>query len=835
MKLDTSQQLAVEHTGGPLLVLAGPGSGKTRVLCHRIAALADRGTPAGRILAVTFTRKAALEMAERLDGMMDHHPQWVMTFHRVCARMLRESGTAIGLEPNWAIADTTKSRAVTRRAIEDLRLRLEDWSPAEEHGKISLRKNREIDPAADGGDERGPLPEGLRTSLRIHRRYLRIMADDHLLDFDDLLINTVRLLSRREERERWEARWDHVLVDEFQDTNLPQYRIMKAVTAHREVTAVGDPDQSIYGWRGAERRNLLQFKKDFNPRIIELGLNYRSTPNIVAAARHLLESKSAKAEADHYTGERDLQSTRKRGMPVTVVVHPNDGDEAVWIHNLAIEEINKGGEAAAHRVGVLYRVNSLSRPIEERLIRSSIPYTISGGARFYDRKEIQDALAYLHVINNGEDDISFERILNRPPRGLGKESLKKIRQADINAETRPPLFASEDEVSDMPTRDTLLERTRLAATNGLLTAKQSERALHLVEVIDSCRRGAATGKLTPEDILEKVLFSSGYIPHLIESKKAEDQDRLDNLDQLIAATREYVRRAATDAREPGTENGTDGAPGGGLQGFLDEAALMTEREAVDDSTARIHLMTLHAAKGLEFPIVVIAGVEADLCPLKPRHDEYRMTKEQAHEERRLFYVGMTRAKEELYLSQAVKRTRFGRREDTRESPYIKDLPLTEIEYAEINAELLPVPQEAIAKAHAELQEPKRRRRENQRPARASTQGAKAGTGPKQSAPPADNGPVAADLWDEPPDAMYDDDAAYWEDGELTLVETAPADPEEAPARAMTASERPNCGSAGGNAAGAERLDKGRSRRPDERNRIFSETLDYQRLRGHRAD
>ena len=834
MNLDRSQQLAVDHARGPLLVLAGPGSGKTRVLCHRIAALADRGTTPGRILAVTFTRKAALEMAERLDGMMDHRPQWVMTFHRLCARMLRESGTAIGLEPGWSIADTTKSRAVTRRAIEDLRLRLEDWSPAEEHGRISLRKNREIDPADDGGDERGPLPEGLRTSLRIHRRYLRIMADEHLLDFDDLLINTVRLLNLREERERWEARWDHVLVDEFQDTNKPQYRIMKAVTAHREVTAVGDPDQSIYGWRGAERRNLLQFKKHFNPRVIELGLNYRSTPNIVTAARHLLENRSAKAEADDDRAERNLRSTRERGMPVTVVVHPNDGDEAVWIHNLAIEEINKGGEAPAHRVGVLYRVNSLSRPIEERLIRSSIPYTISGGARFYDRKEIQDALAYLHVVNNGDDDISFERILNRPPRGIGKEALKKIRQADIGAESRPPLFASDDEVSDMPARDTLLERTRLAATTGLLSARQAERALHLIEVIDSCRRGAATGRLTPEDILEKVLFSSGYIPHLVESKKAEDQERLDNLDQLIAATREYGRRAAAERPDSSRDKVSDAEPGGGLQGFLDEAALMTEREAVDDSTARIHLMTLHAAKGLEFPTVVIAGVEADLCPLKPRHDEYRLTRDQAHEERRLFYVGMTRAKEELYLSQAVRRTRFGRREDTRESPYIKDLPLTEIEYAEITAELMPVPQEAIAKAHAELQEPKRRRRATQRPARGSRRAATAAGAPRQSAPPPDHGPTDMNLWDEPPDAMYEDEGPYWEDGELIPVEAASTEPGPPVTPATTTTATTNeviTESAAENAESANQAKPTTRRRSDDVKGVFSETLDYRRLRG----
>ena len=816
MTLDNSQQLAVEHTGGPLLVLAGPGSGKTRVLCHRIATLANAGTPPGRILAVTFTRKASIEMAERLQAMMDYPPQWVMTFHRLCARILRQSGPSIGLEPAWSIADTTKSRGVTRRAIEDLRLKLDEWPPAEEQGKISLRKNREIEPTEAAASADGYVPDRLKASLRIHRRYLRIMADEHLLDFDDLLINTVRVMNIRDERTRWTGRWDHVLVDEFQDTNIPQYRIMKALAAHHQVTAVGDPDQSIYGWRGAERRNLEQFSKDFKPTIIELGLNYRSTPNIVAAARHLLESPTAKAEDTTDRSDRYLRSTRERGMPVTVIVHPSDNAEAVWIHNLGIEEINKGGDAAAHRVGVLYRVNSLSRPIEERLIRSSIPYTISGGARFYDRKEIQDALAYLHVINNGEDDEAFERILNRPPRGLGRESLKKIREADIAREAKAadntPLFATDDEVADMPARNTLMDRTRLAATSRLLTARQSERALHLVEVIESCRRRTVAHRATAEDILETVLFASGYIPHLVESKKAEDHDRLDNLDQLIAAAKEYGKRSASAADNEPTDD-PQGEPAGSLQGFLDEAALMTDRQAVDDSTARIHLMTMHAAKGLEFPTVVIAGVEAHLCPLKPRHDEYRLSKEQAHEERRLFYVGMTRAKEELYLSQAIKRTRFGRPEDTTESPYISDLPLTEIEYAEVDAKLMPVPAEVIAKAHTELQEPRRQRGKADAGTRTTRSAAKRVKTPE----PPNQEHVPMDFWADLSEPQTDyDEIGYWEDGELRPVEESKGDSGSPNDRSEPLEALPD--------------EDRKTVRREAGDHVFEEMLDYDRLR-----
>ena len=849
MSLDNSQQRAVDHAGGPLLVLAGPGSGKTRVLCHRIAALAEGGVPTGRILAVTFTRKAAIEMAERLHAMMAYPPLWVMTFHRLCARILRQSGSAIGLEPGWSIADTTKSRAVTRRAIEDLRLKLEDWPPAEEHGKISLRKNREIDPADDAIEDGGfKSNDARKVSLRIHRRYLRIMADEHLLDFDDLLINTVRVLNCRNERDRWAGHWDHVLVDEFQDTNRPQYRIMSALSEHRQVTAVGDPDQAIYGWRGAERRNLDQFRKDYNPAVVELGLNYRSTPNIVTAARRLLENPNARAEGGGERADRDLRSTRDRGMPVTVVVHRNDKSEAVWIHNLAVEEINKGGSAADNRLGVLYRVNSLSRPIEERLIRSSIPYTISGGARFYDRKEIQDALAYLHVINNEADDEAFERIINRPPRGLGKESLKKIRQADVttaaNAASHAPLFATEDQINELPARNTLLDRTRLAATTGLLSAKQAERALHLVEVIEVCRLRASQDGATAQDILETVLFSSGYIPHLTESKKAEDHDRLDNLDQLIAAAREYSARGG-DADEPGSRDATGGPAAdaaGTLQGFLDEAALMTDREAVDDSSARVHLMTMHAAKGLEFPTVVIAGVEAHLCPLKPRHDEHRMSTEQAHEERRLFYVGMTRAKEELYLSQALKRTRFGRSDDTVESPYIADLPLQDINYSEMDAALAPVPRDAIAKTHAEPRDRRGKPRPRDRPRTGASR-------PASAAPPPPEAPPE-EFWNNQEGTPGDDynDMGLWEDGELYPADDdAPRQEASQPPLDTPTANRAHPEERGPAAqpepmppapqtdAGATGRDSERTTRPQLSENaganVFGEILDYSKIKG----
>lgn len=681
--LDPRQKLAAEHGEGPLLILAGPGSGKTRVLCHRIAKLAERGADPGRILAVTFTRKAANEMRERLGRMTARAPRWTMTFHSLCTRMLRADGPAAGLPESWSIADSGASRALVKRAVEGLKLDPEDWKPAGEQSRISARKNHgkhgpaalaaEMDRARRFGGVRARLAEG---SVRIHREYQRLLEAQNRLDFDDLLLKAVALLDSRA-GPGWIARWDHVLVDECQDTNLVQYEIMARLCRGRKTaTIVGDPDQSIYGWRGAKVGNIERYREEFSPAVVELDANYRSTPQIVQAARALMESDGAVKEAgEEGVAKRRLRSARAAGGEderlVQVVEQIDDLDEAQWVRNVVVDRLNRGGGAAEHRVAVLYRVNSLSKAVEDALNeRPKIPYSMSGGVRFYDREEVKDGVAYLRIAADPAADDAFERILNKPPRGLGKEARRKIRDADLNPMPSgfiPRLLSALAE-PPAPTeeRPPLLERCSLALRRGGagLTAAQRASASNLVKIIDRARAEIAGGA-PPSGVLGRILEKSGYLRHLAKSGKEEDLTRLENIDQLVQTAKSYEDRAEKGGGEPPK----------GVRGFLDEVTLMTDREPQDESLTPVHLMTMHAAKGLEFPTVVIIGAEDGLCPLKGRDgDDLSTGYDQRREERRLFYVGMTRAEETLCISHARRRRRFNRWRDAWPSPYVKELP-----------------------------------------------------------------------------------------------------------------------------------------------------------------
>ena len=683
--LDPRQREAVEHGAGPLLILAGPGSGKTRVLCHRIAKLVERGADPGWILAVTFTRKAAGEILERLHRMTGRAPRWTMTFHSLCTRMLRADSEAAGLPPGWDIVDASAARTVVKKAVERLNLDSEEWKPAVEQARISARKNHgrhgraalaaEIERAARFGSHRRRMAEG---SARIHAEYDRILAEQKRLDFDDLLLRAVTLLDSTA-GPGWIRRWDHVLVDEFQDTNLVQYEIMARLCRGRETaTIVGDPDQSIYGWRGAKVGNIGRYREEFRPAVIELDANYRSTPHIVQAARALMESAGAAKEAgDEGVARRALRSARDGTADgaVHVVEQIDDLDEAEWVRNLVVDRLNRGGGIDEHRIAVLYRINALSKPIEDALGRPpSIPYSMSGGVRFYDRAEVQDAAAYLRVTTDPADDEAFERILNRPPRGLGKEARQKIRDADrapaAGTGMLPRLFGgggpAPADAPPLEDRPPLIERCSLALRRGGagLTAAQRAAAAGLLKAIDRARAEAAAGA-PASAVLAKILDKSGYLKHLKKSRKEEDQNRLENVDQLIETAKNYERRAAAG----------NGKPPEGIRGFLDEVALMTDREPQDEKLTPVHLMTMHAAKGLEFPTVAVVGAEDGLCPLKGRGgDDLAVDYDQRREERRLFYVGMTRAEETLCISHARRRKRFGRWRDAWPSPYVRELP-----------------------------------------------------------------------------------------------------------------------------------------------------------------
>ena len=675
--LDERQREAVEHGGGPLLILAGPGSGKTRVLCHRIAAIAERGASPDRILAVTFTRKARREMVDRLQRMMSGwSPHWVLTFHSLCMRILLQDWAAAGLRRGWGVADSSASQAIVHKAVDSLKLSIDEFDPRREWNRISARKNSGMHP--DGAlkaelvraaQRKSRMPETL-ASVRIHCRYDRLLKEQNRVDFDDLLLLTRRLLEETDRGRAWKERWDYVLVDECQDTNLVQYCIVRDLAQHHgNVTVVGDPDQSIYGWRGAEIRNLDRFREDFRPIVVELDANYRSAPCIVQAARAVMESQNAAEEAGHGDRNRlrrNLKSVQapKKGERVKIVRHRSDEDEAIWIHNLAVERVDRvrlGGRPEDHRLAVLYRTTWLSRRIEEQLITSNIPYTISGGKPFYNRAEIQDAIAYLKAVQNPDDDEAFERILNKPTRGFGKESIERMRNADVDAAALPTSSAASGR------RPPLQERCRTAAESPSsgLTDPQKANAKALLATLRKARQMILERRAQPAEVATFVLDESGYRKRLAESRKPEDADRIENLDQLIETVKEHEKRTREhEALQPG------------LQGFLDQVALMSDRELDDEATSVVHLMSLHAAKGLEFPTVVIAGAENGICPLAPRAENEGavLGYDRKREERRLFYVGMTRAQKLLYLSHAYVRTRFGRVVKCEPSPYLMDVP-----------------------------------------------------------------------------------------------------------------------------------------------------------------
>lgn len=674
--LDERQREAVEHGGGPLLILAGPGSGKTRVLCHRIAALVERGAPPDRILAVTFTRKAAREMVDRLQRMMSGRSlHWLLTFHSLCVRILRRDWAAAGLRRGWSVADSSASQATVQKAVESLKLSIDEFDLRRERNRISARKNsgRHPDEALKAelvrAAQRKRRMRETIASVRIHCRYDRLLKEQNHVDFDDLLLLTRRLLEETDSGRAWKERWDHVLVDECQDTNLVQYCIVRELAGHHgNVTVVGDPDQSIYGWRGAEIGNLDRYREDFRPIVVELDANYRSAPCIVQAARAVMESQNAAEEAGHGDRNRLRRNLKSMQVPSTgervkIVRHRSDEDEAIWIHNLAVERVRLGGRPEEHRLGVLYRTTWLSRRIEEQLIISNIPYTISGGKPFYDRAEIRDAIAYLKAVQNPDDDEAFERILNKPARGFGKESIERVRNADIDAAAMPTAPATGGR------RPPLQERCRAAAespTSGL-TDPQKANAKALLATLRKARQMISEREAQPAEVATFVLDESGYRKRLAESRKPEDADRIENLDQLIETMKEYEKRTREhEALQPG------------LQGFLDQVALKTDREPDDEATSLVHLMSLHAAKGLEFPTVVIAGAENGICPLTPRGDNEGavLGYDQKCEERRLFYVGMTRAEKLLYLSHACVRMRFGRMVMCAPSPYLMDVPKT---------------------------------------------------------------------------------------------------------------------------------------------------------------
>jgi DNA helicase-2/ATP-dependent DNA helicase PcrA len=644
-KLNPEQREAVLHREGPLLILAGAGSGKTRVITFRIAYLIGDGhAEPDQVLAVTFTNKAAGEMRERVEALIgeDCNGIWLSTFHALCARLLRREAPKIGLSRDFVIYDSSDQVAVVKQALRELNVDDKFVPPRMALARISQAKNRMEGPDA----LRGTYNIRDEQIAKVYERYLGALRDSNALDFDDLLLKTVELFeSSQQVREFYARKFRYVMVDEYQDTNRPQYLLIRRLAeVHRNLAVVGDPDQSIYKWRGADLKNILDFEHDFpEARVVRLEQNYRSTQVILDAA-------SAVIRQNRNRKDKRLWTDRKGGARVVYFRGGDELEEADFI----VRTIKDARTADVDSMmAVLYRTNAQSRAIEDSLMRETIPYKIIGSVRFYERKEIKDALAFLKLIINPHDDVSLRRVINVPARGIGKgvmDSLQAIDPDAVRAGAPPLLAAGLQEISSARS---LWARLVYGVDEGMLAprAVASLRAFR-----DLVVNLSEVARHEPVSIaLGKTLDQTGYLKALRDENSEEANERLENLMELVSAAREY------ELREPEPS----------LGGFVDRLSLLSEADEESGTRdARVWLMTMHAAKGLEFPLVVIAGLEEGLFPHSRSSDD----EEEIEEERRLCYVGMTRAQSQLVLTSAARRRVFGEYQSTEPSRFLDEIP-----------------------------------------------------------------------------------------------------------------------------------------------------------------
>ncbi len=616
--LNPSQQSAVLHTRGPLLILAGAGSGKTRVITYRIVHLVTQGhARPDEVLAVTFTNKAAEEMRSRVEQLVgdDCRQMWLSTFHAMSARLLRREAPAIGLSRDFVIYDSSDQLAVVRQAMKALDIDDKSVQPRAALGRISQAKNRMESPESMRGTGWSLRDQQI---ARIYEAYLRTLHDAGALDFDDLLLKTVELFETNERvRDQYARKFKYVMVDEYQDTNRPQYMLIRRLSAlHRNLCVVGDPDQSIYRWRGADLRNILDFERDYpDATIVKLEQNYRSTQIILDAA-------SAVISQNRNRKHKRLWTDQKGGERVLYVRAGDEIEEADYITRLLRESgTGRGGDRTS---AVLYRTNAQSRAIEDALMREGVPYRIIGGVRFYERKEIKDSLAYLRLLINPHDDVSFRRVVNVPARGIGKSVLDALESVDVTANDHAdtPLLAAG--LDPMPAPRSMWARLVVAVDRRALQPRALTPLKAFRDLIASLAEDAAGASVST--ILNRVLERSGYLKDLRDERSEEAEARVENLMELVSAAGEYESRES----EPS------------LGGFVDRLSLLSEADEENGTKeARVWLMSMHAAKGLEFPVVVVAGMEEGLFP----HSRSAEDEEEVEEERRLCYVCLTRARE----------------------------------------------------------------------------------------------------------------------------------------------------------------------------------------------
>lgn len=617
--LNAPQREAVLHRDGPLLVLAGPGSGKTRVITRRIARLIETGVPPARVLAITFTNKAASEMQSRVEALLPGSRVWVSTFHRLCARLLRRYGPAVGLKPNFSILDTSDQAQLMREVLAAEDIDSKHFTPGKMLHRIGQAKHR-VQSAENYARE---VAEGAGSFLdqivaRVYATYQAALLRANAVDFDDLLLHVCRLLAENEEiRAELDDRFRYVLVDEYQDTNLAQYQIVRSLSLdHPNLCATGDPDQSIYGWRGAEIGNILRFEHDYpDVRVVRLEQNYRSTPAILGAADALI-SHNTRRKA------KSLFTDNAAGAPVELLMFDDQSHEADGLVSL-MRRLAESESRPWSDFAVFYRINALSRGLELALMRQGIPYQVAAGVAFYERAEVKDVLSYLRLIHNPADRTAFQRIVNVPARGIGKQSVGKIMG-----------WADQQRI-------TPLEAARRAGEFPGLPKRAVTALVKFAALIDGLARGDFAG-VAP--LIERLISQTHYLSEWASSKTEADLQRIANVEELTTAARQYDAEHTEDAS---------------LEGFLEAASLVADTDAVDESAGRVTLMTLHAAKGLEFPVVFLMAVEEGLLPHERSLREGSLA--ELEEERRLLFVGVTRAEQRLYLSRAYLRDFRGQR------------------------------------------------------------------------------------------------------------------------------------------------------------------------------
>ena len=653
-RLNKEQQEAVKHMEGPLLILAGAGSGKTTMMTHRIAYMLEKGVSPYNILAVTFTNKAAGEMKDRIESLTGGtRGMWVMTFHAMCVRILRNHGEVLGFKNGFSIYDESDKKALLKRIVKDLKIDEKIYPVSYLGSVIGSCKEAEEDP--DDYIENNSMNFKAETVAKVYARYMEDLQQNNAMDFDDLLWNAVKLFEASSEvLSYYQERFKYIMVDEYQDTNYLQYKLIHALAEKsHNLCVVGDDDQCIYQWRGADIRNILDFEKDFpETKVIKLEQNYRSDANILDLANSVIaNNRNRKA--------KELWTDRNEGNKITYRRLEDEQREA-WYVGGEIQRLHDEEGIPFNDMAILYRKNSQSRPFEEKFSFRGIPYRVLGGTRFYDRKEIKDVMSYMHLVENPSDDVAMARIINEPKRGLGPKSLSGIVS-----------YAKAYKLS-------IFEALKEQEVLGSLSRKSRVAVEDLVTMLDEL--GAEQDNMELSDIYDNLIRRSGYLTALEAENTVEADARIENILELRSVIVEFEEKAAgsvltdeedefREERDRLREDGFDVKEPTLLQSFLERIALLSDIDNRDESEDAVVMMTLHSSKGLEFPVVFMPGMENGLFPGSASMDD----PSKMEEERRLCYVGITRAMRKLYLTGAQTRMLYGRTDFTIESEFMREM------------------------------------------------------------------------------------------------------------------------------------------------------------------